>query len=319
MKTKYYKLLAVLAASPLLMHAQNRPDATITDRSSTPPSSVTAANNDGSNVDASDAGAQRPIFLKTENITAFVGLDSKYFYRNNPLSSSVIQNETAMWMNTAYAGASFEPIEVEDAVITPYVGSSYTSTDYLDLDGLNFFSTSAYCMLLAQHSNGWAYRLGVSYAMDKTDITDEETYKEFYPNVGAMKMFNHAENLIGILDLSGGFHSSESDSSFSANTKELNNIDVTVSYGIRYIYENFIISPRYSATFKSYTEGSTSSNDGREDLIHSLSVKIDYPIDENFNISLFGGYSKRDAKSSFADFDFQSADGGVALGLNTTF
>jgi hypothetical protein len=295
MKTKYYKLLAVLAASPLLMHAQNRPDATLTDRSSTPPSSVTAANNDGSSVDASDAGAQRPIFLKTENITAFVGLDSKYFYRNNPLSSSVIQNETAMWMNTAYAGASFEPIEVEDAVITPYVGTSYTSTDYLDIDGLNFFSTSAYCMLLAQHSNGWAYRLGISYAMDKTDITDEETY------------------------LSGGFHSSESDSSFSANKKELNNIDFTASYGLQYIYENFIISPRYSATFKSYTEGSTSSNDGREDLIHSLSVKIDYPIDENFNISLFGGYSKRDAKSSFADFDFQSADGGIALGLNTTF
>ena len=50
MKTKYYKLLALLAASPLLMHAQNRPDATLTERSSTPPSSVTGANNDGSSV-----------------------------------------------------------------------------------------------------------------------------------------------------------------------------------------------------------------------------------------------------------------------------
>ena len=32
-----------------------------------------------------DAGAQRPIFLKTENISAFGGVDSKIYYDDNPL------------------------------------------------------------------------------------------------------------------------------------------------------------------------------------------------------------------------------------------
>ena len=50
-----------------------------------------------------------------------------------------------------------------------------------------------------------------------------------------------------------------------------------------------------------------------------MSLKVDYPINDNMNVSLFGSYSKRDTKSTFADFDFESADGGIALGLNTSF
>ena len=119
------------------------------------------------------------MFLKTENVSAFAGFDSKYLYRNNPFSAGnkLAYFETAMWLNTAYAGASFKAIEVDDAVITPYIGASYTKTEYLEsgLDGFNFDSTSAYMMLSAQHVNGWAYRIGVSYAMDKSDVNEEET------------------------------------------------------------------------------------------------------------------------------------------------
>ena len=143
---------------------------------------------------------------------------------------------------------------------------------------------------------------------------------EFYPYIGAMKLHGLGENLMGIFDISGGFHDSTSDSAFNISQKnDLDNIDVTASFALQYLYQNFIISPRYGATYKTYSEDSPSTNDGREDLIHSLSLKVDYPIDENIKVSLFGSYSKRDSKSSFADFDFESADGGVALGLNTTF
>ena len=61
------------------LNAQPQRDATVTDRPTQPPSSVT--NNSGdqnTNIESSDSGAQRPIFLKTENITAFGGLDSRY-------------------------------------------------------------------------------------------------------------------------------------------------------------------------------------------------------------------------------------------------
>ena len=331
MNMKYKKYLAVIAILPTLLSAQER-DATVTERPTAPPSSITTPNGDNTKVDSSDAGAQRPIFMKTENISVFGGGESKYLYRNNPLSSADKLSfvETAMFINTVFAGASLEPVEVEDAVVTPYAGTSYTTTQYMEsgLDALDFHSTSAYVMLMAQHSNGWAYRIGVSYAMDKSQTSKEETYKEFYPNIGAMKIHGINDQVIGIIDISGGLHKSESaPNPFGpvTSTGELDNVDVTAAYGLRYVYDNFIFSPRYSLTYKDYTKGSESVNDGRNEFIQSITLKIDYPITENIKASLFGGYAKRDSSggqlqdAGVIDYDFDSADGGIALGLYMTF
>ena len=130
-----------------------------------------------------------------------------------------------MWINTAYLGASFEPIEIDDAVITPYTGISYTSTEYLvsGLDALALYSTSAYALLMTQHSSGWMLRCGISYAMDKSESTEEETYAEFYPNIGAMKIYTISDSTIGIFDISGGYHISQSDPNpFGPGTSPLN-------------------------------------------------------------------------------------------------
>ena len=330
MKNKYIKLVALCATLPTLMFAQQpgTPDATVTERGTQPPTVVTDEGSEKANVDASDAGAQRPIFLKTQKISPFAGIDSKYLYRNNPLSSSDKLSfiETAMWMNTAYAGASFEAVEIDDAVITPYVGASYTTTEYLEsgLDGLDFASTSAYAMLLAQHSSGWTFRAGLSYAMDKSQTSKEETYKEFYPYIGAMKSHSVSDTVIGIFDISGGQHRSDT-TSFDANyngSKELQNVDATASYSLRYMFNNIVVSPRYGITYKKYFYG---PNDKREDLLHSVNLKIDYIVNDNFIVSLFGGYSNRDSSggtyqdAGLLSYDFESADGGIALGLNATF
>ena len=280
------------------------------------------------NVDSSDAGAQRPIFMKTENISVF-GEISKYLYRNNPLSSAdkLSRVETAMFINTVFAGASFEPVETEDSV-TPYVGTSYTAASYEEggLSGLDYHSTSAYAMLLAQHSNGWAYRIGVSYAMDKTKANKNETYKEFYPNIGAMKMHALNDQVLGIFDLSGGFHMSDSDPNpfGPLTTDELDNLDATTaSYRLRYVYENFVFSPRYSLTYKDYTEGSQSVNNGRNDLIQSVSLKIDYPINQKASKPVCSVDIPAETRvaeflqdASVIDYDFESADGGISLGLS---
>ncbi len=326
---KHTKLAVLLSVMPLFLAAQ--PDATVTERNNQPPSSVTTGENNIANVDSSDAGAQRPIFLKTTNVSPFAGLDSKYLYRNNPLSAAdkIDFIETAMWMNTAYAGASFEAVELEEAVVTPYVGASYTTTEYLEsgLDGLDFASTSAYAMLLAQHSSGWIFRAGISYAMDKAKSTKEETYKEYYPYIGAMKSYAVSDTVLGIFDISGGQHRSESVASgipslnstnSYSGTRELQNVDISAGYSLRFIYNNIIVTPRYGIIYKKYYYG---SNDGRNDFMQNVNLKLDYIVNENLNISLFGGYSNRDSSSgnSNVNYDFNSADGGIALGLNTTF
>ena len=327
---KSLALLVVVLASTL--SAQQR-DATVTNRQTQPPETVTNnATAQNTEIESSDAGAQRPIFQKTQSISAFGGLDSRYLYRNNPLSSSETLSfiETAMWINTAYLGASFEPIEIEDAVITPYAGLSYTSTEYLEsgLDTLGFHSTSAYVLLMTQHSSGWMLRSGLSYAMDKSESSKEETYIEFYPNVGAMKIHSISDSTIGIIDFSGGYHKSKSDPNpFGPGTSigELDNYDITASYSVRIMYGKLVISPRYGISYKNYTEGAVSVNNGRKEFIHAANLKLDYPINDNLNVSLFGAYSQRESSggqlqdAGIIDYDFHSTDAGVSIGLNTTF
>ena len=67
-----------MAIAPFIANAQV--DSTTVERKNQPPSSVTSGEGSETNVDASDAGSQRPIFLKTENISAFGGFDSKIYY-----------------------------------------------------------------------------------------------------------------------------------------------------------------------------------------------------------------------------------------------
>ena len=81
-----------------------------------------------------------------------------------------------MWTNTFFGGAGLGVFDFDDAIVTPYVSGSYTINDYLednlDILKLNYNSTSAYALLLAQHSNGWSGRVGVSYAMDRSTEFD---------------------------------------------------------------------------------------------------------------------------------------------------
>jgi hypothetical protein len=102
MKNQNNYLMALIAIMPSITFAQV--DSTTLERSNQPPSSVTSGNGSSANVDASDTGAQRPIFLKTEKITAFGGISSRIYYDDNPFSTqkdSVLSSQKdAVWSNT---------------------------------------------------------------------------------------------------------------------------------------------------------------------------------------------------------------------------
>jgi len=69
MKNNIIKLAAIFAAAPSIIFAQV--DSTTIERNNQPPSSVTSSDGSNANVETTDSGAQRPIFLKTENISAW--------------------------------------------------------------------------------------------------------------------------------------------------------------------------------------------------------------------------------------------------------
>jgi len=270
----------------------------------------------------SDTGAQRPVILKKKGFSAFFGYDTKYFYRSNPLAQEgkLKQQATGMWTNTFYGGSGLGVYDMTDYVLTPYVGGSWTLNDYVEsgLETFNYNSTGAYALLLAQFSNGWSCRAGVSYSNDRSTEFDTEDFKEFYPNLGIMKAYNISDNLSSVFDASIGRHNAETFSLGIAGTseKELSNTEIAASYALTYNWESLILIPKYKISYKDYDKG---INNGRTDTTHDLSLRADYLLGESLKLSAFYSYSNRNAKDAQLPSDYESYDAGVGLGINARF
>jgi len=329
MKTITKYIVAIACLSQQLVFAQTakqiRDRIEGTDRPVVPAQatgeSVSSGDNVGNDVAVSDTGAQRPVQLKDKGMSSFVGYNSKYFFRSNPLSSSgeLKQQATGMWTNTFFAGAGLGVFDADDAIITPYVGVSYTINDYVksELSSFNYNSTGAYALLLAQFGNGWSVRGGVSYSMDRSSELDTEDYMEIYPNVGVLKSYVVNDSTTAIFDASIGSHQANTEALPIAESheEELSSIEYSASYAINYELMNFTIIPKYKISYKVYDEG---VNKDRDDMIHDLNFKIEYPLSDSLKISTFYDYSTRNTEG-LEDHDFKSYDYGIILGLNARF
>ena len=314
--------LSILLASAAILSAQNKIDQTTIDRTTTtPPKSVTSSGGGSGNVAATDSGAQRPIFLNTKLLSAFAGYDGKITYRSNPLTlpGDMKQAKTGIWHNSFFGGASLSPIDTDIAVVTPFFGGGWTMSDYLNdnLSTLNDYATSAYGLLMIQHESGWGFRGGVSYANVRNNDTDSEDYSEFYPNIGAMTTYALNADTLAIIDFSWGYHLSKSDSLLGGNTQSLNNWDAALSYSLRHSYGDFVITPNYRLGYKRFTEDGT-VNDGRKDVMHTLSIKVDYPVADNLKLSANTSYSRRNS-SGGAGTDYKNFDAGATVSINISF
>ena len=270
---------------------------------------------------ASDAGAQRPVKVKKSGVSTFFGYNTKYFYRSNPtMSGTELKNQrTGMWTNTFYTGAGLGVVETDSSVITPYVGASWTINDYIEggLDTLNYNSTGAYALLLAQFGNGWSARAGINYAADSSTENDTEDYREYFPNIGVLKAYNISDSVVGIFDAGTGKHITKADSLLLPITDELDNWEIFASYGFNWqMSENLRVSPKYRASYKTYDNG---NNSNRDDFTSMASLRIAYSLSKSVTIDLSTAYTNRSASGGISDFDFKNLDAGGGLSLNARF
>ena len=272
---------------------------------------------------ASDTGAQRPILLKKRGISSFFGFDSKYFYRQNPLATeSAAKQPTGMWTNTYFGGAGLGVYDADHAVVTPYVGVSWTTNDYIEgkLEKFNYNSTSAYALLLAQFENGWSLRAGINYANDRSTEFDTEDYSDVSPSIGALRAYSVNETTLGVFDVALSTH--DTDSVFLPGLggadapSKLDNTEAYASYGLVHTINQFVISPKYKFIYRKYDSG---LNNGRKDVIHNLTLKVEREISETITLTAFGGYTKRNSSGVDINYDYSSYDAGIGLDLVSRF
>ncbi len=272
----------------------------------------------------SDSGAQRPLRMKKTGASTYFGYQSKYFYRSNPTMSpgELSQLRSAMWTNTFYAGLGLGAHDISDSVVTPYFGASWTINDFLgDLDNLNYNTTGAYGMLMAQYANGWSSRLGVNYFADVETESDQQTYAEYNPNIGLMKVHSLGGGTLAILDLSAGYHSTDSDATVTATgasiSDALDSWEIAGKLGLNKRFGPVKATPSYRVSYKKYSNG---DNDGRSDVTQNIGIDFDWSVGKGVSITLGTNYSNRSSTGGHSNkFDFKNLDGGGGLSINARF
>ena len=274
-------------------------------------------------VSESDTGAQRPVLLKKSGYSYFMGYDSKLFYQSNPLAApGKLKDEvaTGVWKSTFFTGAGLGVIDMDSFILTPYVGFSYSSTDYLKSADLlkkqNFDSTSGYALLLAQFENGWSGKIGVSYSSDYILDTKEEVFKEFYPNISIMKSYTINESHRALFESGVGYHNNFVDGVVRDENNVLDgddhkrNIDIFASYALESTLGALTISPKYKINYRDYQNG---SNKNRNDLVHELSLDCSAYLTNSIKISASIDYINQDDSDDVADYENFDVGGSINL------
>ena len=273
-------------------------------------------------VASSDTGAQRPVSLTDDEISAFFGYDSKYFYRSNPLFvNGDLGEETKsdMWTNTFFSGVS-SVIEGDNSAYTPFLTTSYTVNDYLedDLSIFNYNTTSVSTGVFSYYGGRNTYFARVIYNMDRSTENDTEDFSEFFTEVGLITSFQIVDSL-GLNSTFGvGKHSSTIDSASGSRPEDLmDNLELSAtnvfSFGNSFLDD---LGLTYRISYQSYENGTYSD---REDFSHSFYGKYGFTVfeAEQPNLFIFSSYSLRNSNEN--TFDYDNVDAGIGINLTANF
>jgi hypothetical protein len=276
-------------------------------------------NND---LSTSDTGAQRPVSLNDNDISGFLGFDSRYFYRSNPLfvnGDLQEKSESDVWTNNFYTGA-FSTIEADNSAYTPFLTGSYTSYNYLtdDLETFNYRTTSIATGIFSYYGGKNTYFAKVVYNMDKSTEFRTEDFNEFFSQIGLIRSFQFLDRLNANTTVGIGKHSSTIDS--ANGTRHEDQMDNWEIYALNIFsfensfFENLLLT--YRISYQSFDNGNYSD---RRDLSHSFSGDYGFSFfdSDEHNLYLFLACSIRNSNKD--SFDYVNVDTGGGLKFTANF
>ena len=276
-------------------------------------------NND---LSTSDTGAQRPVSLNDNHISGFLGFDSRYFYRSNPLfvnGDLREKSESDVWTNNFYTGA-FSTLEADNSAYTPFLTGSYTTYNYLtdDLETFNYRTTSIATGIFSYYGGKNTYFAKVVYNMDKSTEFSTEDFNEFFSQIGFIRTFQFLESLNMNTTVGVGQHSSTIDSANDTRPEDL--MDNFEIYALNIFsfensfFENLLLT--YRVSYQSFDNGDYSD---RKDLSHSFSGDYGFSFfdSDEHNLYLFIACSIRNSNRD--SFDYVNVDTGGGLKFTANF
>ena len=122
---KSAKYISIFLIASCFVSAQRKLDL---QKSASEPEVIKQANSKNkkqdSDVSESDTGAQRPIVLKKNGLSAFFGYNTDYYYTSNAFGTDTEEIASGIWTNTFYAGAGLGVFDMGEYVLTLTLGAA---------------------------------------------------------------------------------------------------------------------------------------------------------------------------------------------------
>jgi hypothetical protein len=297
------------------------------------------------NINASDTGMQRPVFLNTSNLSYFASITNSINRSANPLQEDTdlgkdkFGGHSFSWSKSLNLGALTNPIDINSVMLTIIAGGGWTDVEHLhagsrELDGIaipdgyfktmNSQSTSAYLLFMMQHESGWNYSVGSNLVWVNDSATKDETYRSFSPNVSAAKPIQFPFDIVGVFKLDGGVNFSDTNPNSTAGTTqdrdEQDNWNIAASLGFNYELWDIILSPKYTYSRLAYLTDSPGVNQYRVDYTNTLSLDANYNLSDNMSLGLNYSFEQRDSnKPTFLVKKYKNWNAGANVGISVNF
>jgi len=296
-----------------------------------------------SNINASDTGMQRPVFLNTSNLSYFASITNSINRSANPLQKDTDLDidkhggHSFSWSKSLNLGALTNPIDINSVMLTIIAGGGWTDVEHLhagtrELDGSpipdGFFKTmdsqsaSAYLLFMMQHESGWNYSVGSNLVWVNDPATKNETYRSFSPTVSASKPIQFPFDIVGVFKLDGGVNFSDTDPNTSQDRDEQDNWNISASLGFNYELWDIILSPQYTYSRLAYLTDNpnVAVNYNRVDYTNTLSLGANYNLSDNMSLGLNYSFEQSDSnKPSDLVKKYKNWNAGANVGISVNF
>lgn len=314
--------IALLPSGFLALHAQpaavqQLQNDQIIRQLQTPPSGFAAATNapelyPGENA---DVGPQRILRRTPRNLYFDVLLDSQIFSTDNAnYGSQQLAVSSVVFVNTAQVALTPPVVQLGDgkaAVAIGFVSQwyNYGNASWLDFNAETVFASGKYTL------GNWQIGLGANL----TRLVDQggysETYREFMPNLGILRIIPINDRMFFALGDLVDYHLTEVPGPHRDANDRLDDIaSITFTWQATH---HLLIQPYYRFQYTYYQHNTADTTD-RSDCLQSFGVTAAYYFNANVSLRAFFNYNRRQSSDPFAA-NYLEMNGGPGLTLDIRF
>jgi predicted porin len=267
-----------------------------------------------------DVGPQRILRLKPRPTYFDVVLDSQVFFSDNAnYAQAPASISSPVFVNTvqaAFAPASVQLGQGKAAAAIGFAAQWYNYGDNrlqtLDFNAQTLFISGKYTL------DKWQFGVGVNLTRLVNQANYDETYREFMPNFGVMRVLPLNDRMFFSVGDLVDYHLTEVPSVLGSRTDINDRFDNIASLTFTWqLTSHLIVQPYYRFQYSYYQHNTLATSD-RNDCLQSFGFTAAYYFNKNISARVFWNYSRKQSDDNFTPA-YHEMNGGLGLTLDIKF